>query len=462
MIYFSDFGVSGVVGAPEMVAINTVGVDGIPATQSINYPSGVQSGDIAILCVNSRSGLPHTYSTPSGFTEEAQGQWVATNLQRAIYYRRLDGSEGASVTLDPSVTTAAGSGEICVSLSIWRGCVSTGSPIENRTNLQSDFTTFGAGVGIKTRTISSPDRTTINFYALRQATTCTSYTGLDEAADFSGGSNQSQVITYKQHTVPDIIGESLVTASGAADWFAAWSFDLIPQTVISSSAPNANDPFINQAKLLCGFEGTDGSTSFVDESPVARTLTAAGNAQIDTAQKKYGSSSYLGDGSGDYVSAVDSDDWNMGALPFTIEGFVRLNATGTGFVLTGAWSTTSANNSFSLQWDATNANLLFADTSDTVRQLNSAWSPSTATWYHFAADREANGTCRIYIDGTVIGSSSLLPQTMKNGTEQLRIGSRNHTTPRTLNGWIDELRITKGVARYGGNFTAPTAVFPRS
>ncbi len=61
---------------------------------------------------------------------------------------------------------------------------------------------------------------------------------------------------------------------------------------------SGGDPFSSSVVLLSGFEGTDGSTTFLDESPAGRALTANGNAQIDTAQFKFGASSLLLDGQG--------------------------------------------------------------------------------------------------------------------------------------------------------------------
>ena len=79
----------------------------------------------------------------------------------------------------------------------------------------------------------------------------------------------------------------------------------------------------NYTKLLLHFDGTDGSTTFVDSSPSGKTVTAVGNAQIDTAQYKFGGASGLFDGNGDYLSVPDSDDWYFGTGDFTIDAWAR-------------------------------------------------------------------------------------------------------------------------------------------
>jgi hypothetical protein len=86
-----------------------------------------------------------------------------------------------------------------------------------------------------------------------------------------------------------------------------------------------SDKHLSNVVLLVGFEGADGSTSFVDESPSGHTLTAVGNAQVDTGQSKFGASSGLFDGNGDYISIPDSDEFTFGAGDFTIETHVRFN-----------------------------------------------------------------------------------------------------------------------------------------
>ena len=78
------------------------------------------------------------------------------------------------------------------------------------------------------------------------------------------------------------------------------------------------------------------------------------------------------------------------------------------------------------------------------------------TWTHLAASR-GGGTVRLFIDGVVV-SSGVLPVNLSDAATL--IGYRNASYNGYLNGYIDDLRITKGVARYTANFTPPTAAFP--
>jgi hypothetical protein len=72
-------------------------------------------------------------------------------------------------------------------------------------------------------------------------------------------------------------------------------------------------------RLLLHFDGADAATYFRDHSASAHAVTSNGDAQIDVAQSKFGSVSGSFDGTGDYLTAADSSDWDFGTGAFTIE-----------------------------------------------------------------------------------------------------------------------------------------------
>ena len=84
-----------------------------------------------------------------------------------------------------------------------------------------------------------------------------------------------------------------------------------------------------------------------------------------------------------------------------------------------------------------------------------SWSPAIDTWYHVAVVRSGS-TVTAYVDGTSIGTFTDLDMTSSN---QMLIGAEDTTPNAVLNGWIDELRISKGTARYTANFTPPAKQF---
>src|SRR4029077_3366564 len=86
-------------------------------------------------------------------------------------------------------------------------------------------------------------------------------------------------------------------------------------------------------------------------------------------------------------------------------------------------------------------------------------------WYHMAVDKDSNGTIRIYLNGVPVGSSTPINSAFDFTTfnDELDIGAIGLFGGNGMDGWLDEMRITKGVARYKTDrgFTPPTAPFPR-
>ena len=91
----------------------------------------------------------------------------------------------------------------------------------------------------------------------------------------------------------------------------------------------------------------------------------------------------------------------------------------------------------------------------TSQSTHGSLVPSIDTWYHVAYVR-SSGTTKLYIDGTEIIS---VADTTNYTDTNFTVGGW-YSNSYLLNGYIDDLRITKGVARYTAAFTPPTAAFP--
>jgi hypothetical protein len=217
--------------------------------------------------------------------------------------------------------------------------------------------------------------------------------------------------------------------------------------------------------LLLGFNGTDGATTTTDESYAANgSPTFHNQAQIDTAQKKFGTSSLLLDGS-DKIVFADDADWDLPG-DWTIETFVRFNAVG-GFQTLFGRANSGGSGTFMI--DAINGNILrlrYEISTEGMYNQQYTWNHSTGTWYHVAADR-SGGVVRLYADGTMLGKVTGITNPGTTGsTSDLTLGSLTDTGSSVvngLNGWLDEVRITKGLARYASDsgYTVPTAEFTR-
>jgi hypothetical protein len=231
--------------------------------------------------------------------------------------------------------------------------------------------------------------------------------------------------------------------------------------VITGSEKVTQDPFLytNTVLLLKG-DGTNGSTTILDSSKVAggpKTVTAVGNAQISTAVADPFGNSTKGviafDGTGDRLTLASNPAFAVGTANFTIEGWVRLNALqGAGIFQQGtSLFPASFTNSLQVGPNLNGTWELYAKNTFT----SSAATYLANTWYFFALTRNGTNT-NLYIDGTSV--IALTADTTDYTGTFLGLGSKYGINE--LNGYVDEFRFTKGVARYTANFTPPTAPFP--
>ena len=218
-------------------------------------------------------------------------------------------------------------------------------------------------------------------------------------------------------------------------------------------------------KLLLHFDGTDGSTTFTDsEINTPKTVTANGNAQIDTAQSVFGGASGLFDGTADYLTAADSADWDLGSGNFTIDGRMRLADVGNVVSTLCAQydSGVGTNKAFDIDWVGFGANILrFLYSTDGITPVTTktvAWSPTVNTWYHVAVVRNGNNLY-FFVDGTQQGSTQdVTGVTIFDVTTLFSVGALA-SADNSMNGWIDEFRFVKGTAVWTANFTPPTAAY---
>lgn len=211
-------------------------------------------------------------------------------------------------------------------------------------------------------------------------------------------------------------------------------------------------------KLMLHMDGSDASTTFTDSSLTPKTVTANGNAQIDTAQSVFGGASGLLDGS-DYLTVPDSDDWHWGSGDWTIDFRVRFNSESVYDTFLSQWPGGGNYGILLAQYANTNTFYLFASSDGTAFTICSVtWNPSTATWYHVAIVRTGN-VVKFFIDGTQIGTNQTLTGSIFNSTATLNIGRTEAGDQHYFDGWLDEFRISKGIARWTSNFTPPTEAY---
>lgn len=240
--------------------------------------------------------------------------------------------------------------------------------------------------------------------------------------------------------------------------------------------PPSFDPNFANVAFLSGFNGAnDARPTDLDESDAALVNSWAGSAaqsSLDTSVVKFGSASYKQLSSGnesDYAFILNAAATDLiPASPngdYTWECFFYVN----GFASTGQndlwgwWRSTGTrrgyiwgfeNDRFELIWSSTGSNA-FTET----------WLTTIATgqWYHFAAVKTGLNV-EVFLDGVSLGTNTLSADIRTPDTVDFFFGGHDNNSgsgSNGLQGYLDEVRFTKGVARYSANFTVPTAEYPR-
>jgi hypothetical protein len=226
------------------------------------------------------------------------------------------------------------------------------------------------------------------------------------------------------------------------------------KVVLAQGQPVPNDPNFAFNSLLLHGNGTNGSTVITDSSGSPKTVTAVGNAQISTAQSKFGGASIAFDGAGDYCTTPYSPDFNLEAGNWTIELFAYPSSLSGATGLIGAANALS-NAGIVIRFFNNNLQFWVNGFGNLIQQSGST---STAAWHHIALVRNGS-TNTLYLNGSSIGSNTQTP--VIGSPSSVAIGRTfSSLDSEYFNGYIDDLRITKGVARYTANFTPPTLPFP--
>jgi hypothetical protein len=217
--------------------------------------------------------------------------------------------------------------------------------------------------------------------------------------------------------------------------------------------PTAPLTAIANTQLLLNY--TNGG---IFDNAMMNNLETVGNAQISTSVFKYGTGSMAFDGTGDYLVIPGSTNLAMGTGDFTVELWVNQQST---------WNPAGGSNYshwLSLNNYTSGFMLRPTLTGDGIQvfvgNTNYPYTVSLSlnTWYHIAVTR-ASGTMRLFVNGVQIGSNQTVTYNLSTNTSNT-IGTAVHNLVEVMQGYIDDLRITKGYARYTANFTPPTAAFP--
>ena len=238
--------------------------------------------------------------------------------------------------------------------------------------------------------------------------------------------------------------------------------------LINSYRFGATDPYFANVSLLLHGNGINGSTTILDSSPSPNTITAFGDARINTTIadpfNRTGDGIIAFDGNGDYLQMPVNAQLLLNA-DFTVEFFNKCNLQAANYPSAiGSMATAFASEAASFHIDHSlypGKLSLYANGNETPI-LVSASNICDNLWHHIAIAK--SGTIwRLFVDGNLEATNTIRTDVIslqKNGT---RIGWDGWNGINGFyNGYLDELRITKGIARYTVNFAPPTAAFPDS
>ncbi len=222
--------------------------------------------------------------------------------------------------------------------------------------------------------------------------------------------------------------------------------------VTSSTVPTAP---VSASGTTLALSFTNGA---IFDNAMMNNLETVGNAQISTSVKKYGTGSLAFDGTGDCLkpNPASTNLYAFDSGNFTIEMWFYITA------FTNTYNTLFDSRPVSTQGSyptiAITSGRLYYYVNSAERIATANSTITTGQWYHLAVSRSGTST-KMFLDGTQVGSTYTDSTVYVNGTSRPVIGAEGFNSPPNdvINGYIDDLRITKGYARYTANFTPPTA-----
>ena len=227
--------------------------------------------------------------------------------------------------------------------------------------------------------------------------------------------------------------------------------------------PTAPLTAVTNTALLLGM-----SNGAIYDNTMLNNLETVANAQISTSVFKYGTGALKFNGTTDYLvtSPANQAAFAFGSGNFTIECWVYISSYaggGTYYAVMGAGTSTNTLMSFAVEINASGTAIGAFSTDGnnfTIAPNGTTGGVALNTWTHIAVVR--NGTSFITYTNGVGGTASTSSATLYTTTQPLIVGSLGYDPAYKFSGYIDDLRVTKGIARYTATFTPPTAAFPNS
>jgi hypothetical protein len=212
--------------------------------------------------------------------------------------------------------------------------------------------------------------------------------------------------------------------------------------VLSGDLSPYQDMYFDKTKLLLQF-----NNNIKDDSLWPKNITN-NSVQIATSNSKFGDSSAQFS-NGSYLSVPANSDFNFGTGDFTIECWAYLNSQGgNGY---NHFFSINQQDTFTLK-SYSGYYYLYANSTTAV---STTIAPILNSWHHIALVRYGQRLF-LFINGELKGESIISSTATYGSASEAKIGTANGTSGEHLDGLLNDLRVTKGQARYTVNFTPPT------
>ncbi|MBV5297854.1 MAG: LamG domain-containing protein [Rhodoferax sp.] len=273
-----------------------------------------------------------------------------------------------------------------------------------------------------------------------------------------GSAQTAKLPRFGAAALPEFVAAfSLEYSADGQTWVLDANFNQViypgAQTLTAATDSGNTDPHFANVSLLLHGNGSNGSTDFTDSSGTPKTATYYGAAHISTAQSMFGGASIRTPGSSGVMFA-DTNITTFGTENFTIEFWVRLDNLAI-YALLNNYGYGASSTSLVIQASGATAQAYVYAEGNLSVSCEASGALITNTWTHLAFVRNGN-VFTLYVNG-LAGASVTSSVNITSVPTKLRLGMESDTGAYSVAAYFDDLRITKGVARYTTNFTPPAA-----
>ena len=257
------------------------------------------------------------------------------------------------------------------------------------------------------------------------------------------GTSKTVAVTYSPTIIGSVTGTLTLSSSGGSTKLIGLGG--------SGQAPAQTDIYSASVSLLLKGDGTNNSRSIIDSSANNYAITAVGDTKISTSGSRNGGSSIYFDGASDICTTPDNNAFTFTG-DFTVEAWIRPVVNKAQTVISHWFNGNAALCSFGLQLNsAGTVNFSYGIGISNVAIASSAGAIVANQWTHVAVARSGT-SLKLFVNGQTV-NTKVASGALNNCPNVLTVGAYNGDW---YNGYIEDLRLTKGVARYTTNFTPPT------